>query len=150
MIERTDEAGDRLTELVDEVFRLSDALARAGDAIVAEEGLSASRWRTLGAITAGPLSVAEIARRRGMRRQSASESVAQLEAAGLVIRTPDPRDARAPRVSLTAAGRETLRRIRPRRKAWAAHTARIATVEELTAAVGLARRLRAELEAAER
>ena len=141
-----DPRGDRLTELVDEVFRLSDALARAGDALVAGEGLSASRWRTLGALTSGPLSVAEIARRRGMRRQSASESVAQLEAAGLVVRSPDPRDARAPLVSLTEQGRAALTRIRPRRKAWASRTARVATVEELTAAVELARRLRAELE----
>ncbi|WP_348789590.1 MarR family transcriptional regulator [Leifsonia sp. NPDC080035] len=142
--------GERLTELVDEVFRLSDALARAGDAIVAEEGLSASRWRTLGALVSGPLSVAEIARRRGMRRQSASESVAQLEAAGLVARTPDPRDARAPLVSLTEEGRAVLARIRPRRKAWAARTARAASLDELSAAVELARRLRAELESAER
>lgn len=142
--------GDRLTELVDEVFRLSDALARAGDAIVAHEGLSASRWRTLGALTAGPLSVAEIARRRGMRRQSASESVAQLEAAGLVVRAPDPTDARAPLVSLTAEGRGALTRIRPLRKAWAAQTARVASEPELAAAVDLARRLRAELEAAGR
>ncbi|MFC7622624.1 MarR family winged helix-turn-helix transcriptional regulator [Microlunatus sp. GCM10028923] len=135
----------RLTELVDEVFRLADAFARAGDAIVAEDKLTASRWLTLGAVAHGPRSVAGIARRRGMRRQSANESVAQLEAAGLVERTPDPADARAPLVHLTAEGHRTLDRIRPRRLAWAERTSATASEEELSAAVDLLRRLRAVL-----
>jgi len=135
----------RLTELVDEVFRLSDALTTAGDAIVAEDGLTASRWLTLGAIAHGPLSVAGIARRRGMRRQSASQSVAQLEAAGLVTRASDPTDARAPLVDLTPEGRRTLERIRPRRLAWATRTSRVATEKEIAAAVDVLRRLRTVL-----
>lgn len=135
----------RLTELVDEVFRLSDALTRAGDAIVAEDGLTASRWLTLGAIAHGPLSVAGIARRRGMRRQSASQSVAQLEVAGLVTRTPNPADARAPLVDLTQEGRRTLERIRPRRLTWATRTSRVASEKDIAAAVDVLRRLRTAL-----
>ena len=142
------EAGRRLTELVDEVFRLADALTRAGDVLVAEDGLTASRWLTLGAVAHGPLSVAAIARRRGMRRQSAAESVAQLEAAGLVARTPDPSDARAPLVALTEQGRRVLDGIRPRRLAWAEQTARVADEQELAAAVDLARRIRHQLDTA--
>lgn len=140
-------AARRLTELVDEVFRLADALTRAGDELVAADGLTASRWLTLGAIAHGPLSVAAIARRRGMRRQSAAESVAQLESAGLVTRTPDPADARAPLVALTEEGRRVLDGIRPRRLAWAEETARVADERELAAAVDLARRLRQRLDA---
>lgn len=136
----------RLTELVDEVFRLSDAFARAGDEIVAEDGLTASRWLTLGAVAHEPRSVAAIARHRGMRRQSASESVAHLEAAGLVERVPDPADARAPLVYLTDQGRHTLERIRPRRLAWAARTSSAVTERELSTAVDVLRRLRAILE----
>lgn len=139
-------AGRLLTELVDEVFRLADAFSRAGDALVAEDGLTASRWLTLGAVAHGPLSVAEIARRRGMRRQSAAESVGQLEAAGLVTRTPDPSDARAPLVALTEEGRRVLDGIRPRRLAWAEETARVADERELAAALDLARRLRHRLD----
>lgn len=140
--------GARLTELVDEVFRLADALTRAGDDIVAAEGLTAARWLTLGAVAHGPLSVAEIARRRGMRRQSAAESVAALERAGLVARIQNPDDARAPLVTLTGQGRETLERIRPLRTVWAERTARFAEPAELSAAVELVRRLRAELDGA--
>lgn len=139
-------AADRLTELVDEVFRLADAFAAAGDGIVAEDGLTASRWLTLGAVAHGPLSVAAIARRRGMKRQSAAEAVAQLEAAGLVARSPDPADARAPLVSLTDRGREVLDAIRPRRRAWAESTAAVADERELADAVTLARRIREHLE----
>lgn len=139
-------AADRLTELVDEVFRLADAFSHAGDEIVAEDGLTASRWLTLGAVAHGPLSVSAIARRRGMRRQSAAEAVAQLESAGLVARSPDPVDARAPLVALTEHGRQVLAGIRPRRLAWAASTAAIADEQELADAVELARRIRAQLE----
>jgi DNA-binding MarR family transcriptional regulator len=138
-------AARQLVELVDEVFRLSDAFVRAGDRIVAEDELTASRWMTLGAVAHGPLSVAGIARRRGMRRQSANESVAQLEAAGLVTRTPDPTDARAPLVHLTDEGRRTLDRIRPRRLAWAERTSAVAAEGELAAAVDLLGRLREAL-----
>ncbi|MEI3849708.1 MULTISPECIES: MarR family winged helix-turn-helix transcriptional regulator [unclassified Microbacterium] len=135
-----------LTALVDETFRLADAFSRAGDALVAEEGLTAARWLTLGAVAHGPLSVAGIARRRGMRRQSANESVAQLERAGLVVRRPDPADARAPLVHLTDEGRRALDRIRPRRLAWAADAAAGASEADLTAAVDLLRRIRTTLE----
>lgn len=142
-------AARSLVELVDEVFRLSDAFTRAGDRIVAEDGLTASRWLTLGAVAHGSLSVAGIARRRGMRRQSANESVAQLEAAGLVVRAPDPTDARAPLVHLTDEGRRALERIRPRRIAWAERTSEVATAGELAAAVDLLRRVREVLTDAE-
>lgn len=146
MTVESESAGRLLTELVDEVFRLADAFSRAGDALVAADGLTASRWLTLGAVAHGPRSVAAIARRRGMRRQSAAESVAQLEAAGLVTRSPDPSDARAPLVALTAEGRRVLDGIRPRRLAWAEDTARVADERELAAAVDVARRLRHRLD----
>jgi DNA-binding MarR family transcriptional regulator len=140
------DAAQRLTELVDDVFRLADAFSRAGDALVAGEGLTAARWLTLGAVAHGPLSVAAIARRRGMRRQSAAESVAALERAGLVTREPDPGDARAPLVTLTRDGRATLDRIRPVRLAWAERTAAAVELEQLDQAIALARRLREELD----
>lgn len=140
------EGGRLLTELVDEVFRLADAFTRAGDELVAAEGLTAARWLTLGAVAHGPLSVAAIARHRGMRRQSAAEGVAALERAGLVERLPDPADARAPLVRLTAKGREALERIRPARTAWAERTAAALEPADLEAAVALARRLRTVLD----
>ncbi|MEV8215392.1 MarR family transcriptional regulator [Leifsonia sp. NPDC077715] len=138
--------GRELTVLVDEVFRLADALSAAGDRLVAGEQLTSARWLTLGAVAHGPLSVAGIARRRGMRRQSAAESVAALERAGLVTREPDPDDARAPLVHLTEEGRATLKRIRPVRHAWADETARVSSAEELAETADVLRRIRLRLE----
>jgi DNA-binding MarR family transcriptional regulator len=114
------EPGDGVTRLVDTVIALSGAFLAAGDGLVAEFGLTASRWLTLGAVQDGGLSIAQIARRRGLRRQSVRESVERLERDGLVERAADPRDARAPVVSLTATGRAALEAIEPKRAAWAA------------------------------
>jgi DNA-binding MarR family transcriptional regulator len=50
----------------------------------------------------------ELARRLGITRQAVSLTVSELEAHGLVERRPDPANASAQLVSLTAAGTETV------------------------------------------
>jgi DNA-binding MarR family transcriptional regulator len=50
-------------------------------------------------------SVAELARRARMRKQSMTQAVEQLERLGYVERRPDPADARSRRVFLTDRGR---------------------------------------------
>ena len=59
----------------------------------------------------GPLRSSEIAERASMSRPSASRYLAALEAAGLAVCRPDPRDGRAGLLSLTAAGHSQLGRI---------------------------------------
>lgn len=60
---------------------------------------------TLGLLTReGPQSIADLARRRRIRHQSMSATVAELEAQGLVERSPDPSDARGVLISLTSEG----------------------------------------------
>lgn len=56
--------------------------ASAGDEIAVPEQLTAARWLVLGALQDGPLSPAEIARRRGLQRQSVRESVLRPEKSG--------------------------------------------------------------------
>ena len=53
--------------------------------------------------------VAELARRAGMTKQAMGESVASLEAIGLVERVPHPTDQRARLVLLTADGWAAIR-----------------------------------------
>ncbi|MCG8592735.1 MAG: MarR family winged helix-turn-helix transcriptional regulator [Proteobacteria bacterium] len=56
-----------------------------------------------------------------IREPSAAQMIARLEARGLVAREPAAHDARAWAVSLTPAGRQSLRRLRPhlaRLNAW--------------------------------
>lgn len=136
------EPDDLLTRLVDHVFALAGRFTEAGDEITAPEGLSAARWLVLGALQDGPLSPAEIARRRGLRRQSIRESVARLERSGHLVRTAGT-DQRTFLVALTDRGREALARIEPRRRTWAEETASAVDVEELRRAVAVLARLRA-------
>ena len=60
-------------------------------------------------IDAEGTTVAELARRAGIAKQSMAESVANLEAWGLVERVPHPGDRRARLVRLTAEGWDAVR-----------------------------------------
>ena len=59
----------------------------------------------------GPLTVGEQAEHMGLRRNSASELLARLEAKGLVARIRDERDERRVLVWLTDAGRDVVSRV---------------------------------------
>ncbi|GIF46096.1 DNA-binding MarR family transcriptional regulator [Asanoa ferruginea] len=111
--------GDAVTRLVDAVIAVSGGFTAQGDALVADLGLTAARWLLLGALQDAPATIAAVARRRGLRRQSAREGMERLEHAGLVARSPNPGDARAPLFTLTGAGLAALAEIEPRRAAWA-------------------------------
>ena len=134
-----------LTRLVDHVFALSGRFLTTGDELTRSEGLSAARWLILGALRGGPSSPAEIARRRGLTRQSVRESVARLERSGHISRTEGD-DRRTFLVELTPRGRAALDRIEPRRRAWAEQTAASVDVAQLEDAVALLARLRAATE----
>ena len=56
----------------------------------------------------GERRLGELAAQRGVRQSVVSRQVCELEARGLVVRRPDPTDARAALVRLTPAGRELL------------------------------------------
>ena len=68
----------------------------------------------------------------------------QLEEAGLVDRAPDPADGRSALVSINAAGRERLRRLRGRKNAYLARRMRhlpTEDVETLERAAGILERI---------
>jgi len=66
----------------------------------------------------GPRSVSDLAAAERVRHQSMAQTVSELEAEGLVGRTPDPDDRRRALVALTAAGREQLDADRRVRVGW--------------------------------
>lgn len=137
-----DDPDGLLTQLVDHVFALSGRFLDAGDEMTRAEGLSAARWLVLGALQDGPLSPAEIARRRGLSRQSIRESVMRLEGSGHISRV-EAGDRRTFLVRLTPRGRSALARIEPRRRIWAEQTARMVDADDLRGAVAVLARLRA-------
>src|SRR5271169_3122338 len=69
----------------------------------------------------GPMTTSTLASAERVRPQSMAHTVAELEADGLVDRTPDPDDRRQILIELTGRGREALADERARREGWLAH-----------------------------
>ncbi len=72
----------------------------------------------------GPLTPSELAEIERVKRPTATRTLHVLTEAGLVDRAPDPVDGRSALVSITAAGRERLRRLRGRKNAYLARRMR--------------------------
>jgi DNA-binding MarR family transcriptional regulator len=88
----------------------------------------------------GPLTPSELAEIERVKRPTATRTLRVLGEAGLVERTPDPDDGRSALVSITAIGRERLRRLRGRKNAYLARRMRdlpAADVETLERAAAI-------------
>ena len=68
----------------------------------------------------GPLSPRELAQHERIKRPTATRILRHLDEAGLVERVKDPEDGRGAILSITAAGRTHLRRLRARKTAYLA------------------------------
>ena len=68
----------------------------------------------------GPQSTSKLAAAERVRPQSMGQTVAELEAQGLIERHADPSDGRSSLIELTEAGRVELREDRGRREGWLA------------------------------
>jgi len=79
----------------------------------------------------GPLTPSEIARIERVKRPTITRTLGCLEREGLIDRAPDPADGRSALVSVNAAGRERLRRLRGRKNAYLARRMRDLSPEEV-------------------
>jgi DNA-binding MarR family transcriptional regulator len=87
----------------------------------ATDVVTPSQIETMGLLARdGALSIAELARRRGVRHQSQSATTVELRETGLVDRIPDPDDRRGWRIALTPAGNRAITASRQRRARWIA------------------------------
>jgi DNA-binding MarR family transcriptional regulator len=87
----------------------------------AEHRFSLSHGAVLGRLDReGPRSVSQLATAERVRPQSMAQTVAELEADGLVTRHPDPDDGRRALVELTAEGLAVLGADRRQREGWLA------------------------------
>jgi len=102
--------GDAVTDLVLDLFRLSNQLVAAGDRLVAPLGLTSARWQILGAIVAAgyPQPVAWLARNLGAHRQNVQRIVNDLAKEGLVAFEANPHHRKAQLVILTKKGKQTF------------------------------------------
>jgi len=103
-------AGDAVTDLILDVFRVNGLLLTAGDRMVARLGLTSARWQVLGAIASAERAqpVAWLARDMGANRQNVQRIVNDLQKAGLVTLEANPHHRRALLVVLTEKGRKTF------------------------------------------
>lgn len=106
--EKWTHAGEAVTALILDVFRLNGRLLVAGDRLVSELGLTSARWQVLGAIAYAerPEPVAWHARAMGLHRQGVQRIVNELEAEGVVKFQTNPHHKRAHLVVLTTKGRK--------------------------------------------
>jgi DNA-binding MarR family transcriptional regulator len=81
----------------------------------------------------GPLTPSELAEIERIKRPTATRILRVLVEAGLIDRAPDPADGRSALVSVNAAGRERLRRLRGRKNAYLARRMRDLPAEDLRA-----------------
>src|ERR1700736_1721979 len=103
-------AGEALTNLMLDLFRLSSRLLTVGDRLAAGLGLTSARWQILGAITSAerPQPVAWLARDLGANRQNVQRIINDLHKEGLVAFETNPHHRRAQLVVLTDKGRQAF------------------------------------------
>ena len=93
----------------------------------------------------GPQTASALAAAERVRPQSMAQTLAELEAAGLIERRPDPGDRRSSQIELTKEGRDRVLEGRGRREDWlaAAIAAELSPEEQRTllAAIPLLQRL---------
>lgn len=102
-------AGEALTALTMDLFRVNSLILLAGDRLAAHLDLTGARWQILGAIVreGQPQTVAWIARNMGGNRQNVQRIVNDLAKEGLVEFQPNPHHRRAHLVVLTEKGQQT-------------------------------------------
>jgi DNA-binding MarR family transcriptional regulator len=119
------------TALTDSAARLRMAIVRTARRLRQEAAGAAGAELTPTAASAlatverhGPLTPSELAEIERVKRPTATRVLRVLGDAGLVDRAPDPDDGRSALVSVNAAGRERLRRLRGRKNAYLARRMR--------------------------
>jgi DNA-binding MarR family transcriptional regulator len=103
-------AGDALTGVMLDFFRLNSLIQTSGDRLVARLGLTSARWQILGAIVAAerPQPVAWLARDLGANRQNVQRIINDLHRDGLVAFETNPHHRRAQLVLLTEKGKRAF------------------------------------------
>jgi DNA-binding MarR family transcriptional regulator len=119
MASKKTEAAELLTEIVLLVFRLDAGLLDAAERIAAPAGLTAARWKVLGAVLEGPRTVAEIGRHMGLARQSVQRLADVLVRERLATFHDNPAHRSAKLLTATPAGRAAISRLRARQSTWA-------------------------------
>ncbi len=117
----SESSGEVFTEVVLEVFKVSGMLNSEGDKLTKEFGLTASRWKILGAIhlSGTPLTVPEIARYMGQSRQAVQRLVDVMTKDELLEQLDNPNHKRARYLRLTTKSELIYQQLDNKQVKWA-------------------------------
>ena len=113
------DAGNLVTEIVLMVFRLDGMFMRAAEGIANPAGLTAARWRVLGAVLHDGHTVAEISRQMGLARQSVQPTADLLVRGGFASYEDNPRHKSAKLLVATEKGLALVVSVAGRQAHWA-------------------------------
>lgn len=141
-------AGDAVTDLILDVFRLNGRLLVAGDRLVTSLGLTSARWQVLGAIALSdrPQPVAWLARSMGLNRQGVQRIVNELHKDGIVEFAPNPHHRRAHLVVLTRRGKSAFDDARRLQGPWVNGLAKGISLKDIATARRVVTTLRERLD----
>jgi DNA-binding MarR family transcriptional regulator len=139
---------EALKALIVELFQTNGKLLEAGDRLSADLALTGARTQVIAALKleARALTVAQIARRMGLQRQSVQRLTDILVEQGVLAYHPNPEHKRAKLVDFTAEGRSLYAQIEIRHQQWSERLAGDFTLAELEQATELLRKLRGKLD----
>jgi DNA-binding MarR family transcriptional regulator len=113
------------------LFQLHGRVLEAADVMSGGFGLTGARWQVMKVAAHRSLTVSQIARRLGLKRQSVQRTVDQLASQRLVELRPNREHLRAGLVALSAEGQRILAALEARQQAWLGRCLRGMTRAEL-------------------
>ncbi|MEM6986399.1 MAG: helix-turn-helix domain-containing protein [Pseudomonadota bacterium] len=147
-METRTEAGEALTDLILETFRLNGAMLEAGNKLTKPHGLTSARWQVMGAIDlAGhAMTVAQISRRMGLSRQGVQRIVNELVKSGLLELEDNIDHKRAPLVVISEAGQRAMIGVNRAQALWVNQLAENLNTRQVKQAVSLMKSIRERTE----
>jgi DNA-binding MarR family transcriptional regulator len=139
---------EALKALIVEIFQTNGKLLEAGDRLSADLGLTGARTQVIAALKLEnrALTVAQIARRMGLQRQSVQRLVDILVTQGTLTYHPNPEHKRAKLVDFTDEGRILFGQMEDRHRQWSDHISDNFSIDELEKATALLKKLRDNLD----
>ena len=117
-------ADDAFQDVLLGLFQLHGHVLDAADVMSGGFGLTGARWQVMKVAARQSLTVSQIARRLGLKRQSVQRTVDQLAGQGIVELQPNVDHLRAALVVLSGEGRRVLATLETRQQAWLARCLR--------------------------
>jgi DNA-binding MarR family transcriptional regulator len=111
-------AGEAFNAVLFQVIQLTRLFTAAGETLARPAGQTLARWLVLAEVKDEPATVAEIARRLRLARQSVQRVADVLVEDGLAGYEPNPRHRRSKLLRLTRKGKGALRKIETAQGAW--------------------------------